>query len=150
VHAFPIVRSLVHDFVARVWHNDAVPVRAISPTFGRTDAPLKRAVIQALAKARPQRADDRAIFLNTGFAGDYSLRAHADHERLFAGWLARAPDRGLIMCHPALRPARGAAAARQREYRFLASVRFTELFAAYERKLAHRPDRFAAAQRLTQ
>ena len=149
VHAFPIVRSLVHDFVGRVWHNDAVPIRAVSPSFGGTDAPFKRAVIQLLAKAGPQRADDRAIFLNTGFAGDYSLRAHADYERLFAGWLARAPDRGLIMCHAALRPARGAATARQREYRFLASARFTELFAAHGRKLAHPPDRFGPGERLT-
>jgi chitin disaccharide deacetylase len=148
VHAFPIVRSLVHDFVAAVGHNDAVRIRAVSPSFGGTDAPFKRAVIHALANAGPQ-VTDRGMFLNTGFAGDYSLSLDADFERLFAGWLAGAPDRGLIMCHPALGPAPGAATARVREYRFLASARFAELLAAHGRKLAHPPDRFGTAERLT-
>lgn len=149
VHALPVIRSVVNDFVATLRQNCSVRVRAVSPAFGRTDAPFKRWVIQRLARARPSPLAAAAAPLNAGFGGDYSLRRWADYEHLFADWLAQAPDGGLIMCHPALGPVRAAETAGQREYRFLASGRCRGLLAAYGCKLARRPDRFGAAERLT-
>jgi predicted glycoside hydrolase/deacetylase ChbG (UPF0249 family) len=147
VHAFPVLRSIVRDFLATLRQNEGVPVRAISPPFGSTDAPLKRSIIQALGRIGPQPAVDCPF--NVGFAGDYSLKPHAEYERLFAGCLAGAPDRGLIVCHPGLAAASGGPTARQQEYRFLASARCVELLAAYGVTLARRPDRFDGAGRLT-
>lgn len=138
VHVLPVVRAVVRDFVAASRPNHHVKIRAVVPFFGATDAPLKRIVIRSIAtiSAAGRAQIGAEADLNTGFGGDYSLRASAEYPKLFAGWLARAPDGGLIMCHP------GLAGAGEQEYRFLKSQRCRKLFATEGVKLATAADLF--------
>lgn len=127
VHAFPLVRDVVAAVAAEARPAQPIPLRDVREFFGRTDAPFKRLVIRSLARAGRRRAAPRAVYLNDAMSGDYSLKAGADFAGLVAGWLAAAPARGLIMCHPAAGPAD--AGAGQRELAFLESDAFAELLA---------------------
>jgi predicted glycoside hydrolase/deacetylase ChbG (UPF0249 family) len=129
VHAFPGVREVVHAFALERGAADGkpLPVRALAPSFGQTDAPFKRRVIQGIGKLR-SRGGRRAPAQNTAFGGDYSLRASADYGALIADWLRSAPDGALLMCHPAKGPAASATA--RQEFELLRSDRFAELLAA--------------------
>ncbi len=117
VHAFPRIRTAVAAAAAELGGAAPIPLRDVRRFYGPTDAPLKRRVIAALARAG-RAAPAATAFLNTAMAGDYSLTAEADYARLFAGWLAAAPDGALIMCHPAAADSRSAGA---RELAFLES-----------------------------
>lgn len=137
VHAFPAVRSVVEDVAAALARDGYVGIRRVSPSFGRTDAPLKRWVIRRLAATRAAGVGGNGAShgMNSAFAGDYSLRAEADYAVLFSDWLDHAPDRGLIMCHPGP----GSAAAR-REYDFLLSAGFRERLSSKGLRLLARAD----------
>jgi hypothetical protein len=138
----------VHAFVTELRQNHSVKIRTLTRPFGKTDAPLKRLVIQALA--RVGRVEPLgAAALNTAFGGDYSLHANADYPRLFARWLAAAPDGALIVCHPDRAPLRGRHAAGRREYDFLASEGCGRLLAGEAVILGKWPDRIPGDRRLT-
>jgi chitin disaccharide deacetylase len=152
VHALPGIRSVVDECAAELAmshpEQDPVRVRVLTPPFGATDAPLKRLVIQTLAKlGRHERG--LATALNTGFGGDYSLDPKADYPNLFASWLAGAPDGGLIMCHPGGGADRGSAAAGEGEHAFLLSERCRGLLVREGVELARPTDRFPRGRRLT-
>jgi predicted glycoside hydrolase/deacetylase ChbG (UPF0249 family) len=128
VHAFPGVRTAVRDFaLAESASGRVLRVRALEPSFGHTDAPFKRRVIQGIAGLRRRRGEAAPAALNTAFGGDYSLRANANFAGLMADWLRAAPDGALLMCHPAAGSAAPAAA--RNELEFLRSERFGELLA---------------------
>ncbi|HEU4618108.1 MAG TPA: ChbG/HpnK family deacetylase [Gammaproteobacteria bacterium] len=136
VHAFPVIREIVADVAAEVGGARPIPLRDVRRFFGPTDAPLKRYVIGTLARAgRPAGAP-----LNAAMSGDYSLSASADFARLFAGWLAAAPDGGLIMCHPAAAGAGEQPTAGSRELAFLESDALPDLLDRHGLELA-RPER---------
>lgn len=130
VHAFPGVRDVVAQFAAAHAREGPIRIRRVADFFGPTDAALKRLVIRALARARGRAAGNEALYMNSGFSGDYSLGA-ADYAELCAQWIAEAPDRGLIMCHPGL-----ASTVARAEYEFLRSPRYLELLAINNAVLA--------------
>lgn len=139
VHALPAIRTVVQDVVTAL-EPCSVRIRRLVPSFGRTDAPFKRSVIHRLATMGSDAGTDSRFYLNTAFAGDYSMRAAAGYGALFADWLAVAPDGGLIMCHPG----QNTAAARSEEA-FLRSRRYLDLFSQLGIELAGKP---AACNRL--
>jgi predicted glycoside hydrolase/deacetylase ChbG (UPF0249 family) len=133
VHAFPVVRSVLAEIVEET----PIPIRNVSVFFGPTDAPVKRFVIKSLATLGGHRRPDED--LNAAFGGDYSFSPRADYARLFAGWLASAPDGGLLMCHPAATgddPADPFLRVRQRELEFLASDALGDLLEKHGVRLA--------------
>jgi predicted glycoside hydrolase/deacetylase ChbG (UPF0249 family) len=163
-HALPVIRYAVAAVAAEAGSRP-IPLRDVRRFFGPTDAPFKRFVISRLARAgaNPLGREDRsapvagreagadgatdparAVYLNAAMSGDYSLSADADYRGLFAAWLAAAPERGLVMCHPAAAlttahsgapakaPHRGAS---NRELAFLESDEFSELLAEHEIEL---------------
>jgi predicted glycoside hydrolase/deacetylase ChbG (UPF0249 family) len=119
VHAFPQIAEVVLDVAGGL---PGTRVRALGPLFGRTDAPLKRAVIRLMAVLgrRRDRSRAAALALNAAFAGDYSMRAAADFPALCASWIEAAPPGALLMCHPSLN---GAGA---HEFQFLRSADYLE------------------------
>jgi predicted glycoside hydrolase/deacetylase ChbG (UPF0249 family) len=130
VHALPVIRDVVAEVAAA--KGGPIPVRDVGRFFGRTDAPLKRAVIRFLATHRARRSGRTApVALNTRFAGDYSFAPGADYARLFADWLRAAPDRALIMCHPS---------AGNREHEFFRSPGYRELLERHAIRFLDRAD----------
>ena len=100
VHLFPQVRDAVLDAARRLapgaWVRQcvsAVPLRA------RLSDP-KGLLVDALSRAVRRRACKLGIATNPAFAGTYTYRPDADFARLFPGFLAGLPERGLVMCHP--------------------------------------------------
>jgi len=149
VHAFPMIRSIVRDYVLALAQDHPVLVRNVSLPFGQTDAPFKRRVIQAMAAAGPDVSAGWSFYMNEAFGGDYSLRAKVDYAALFAQWLAAAPRcGGLIMCHPGV-GGRDIDAAKAQELAFFSSGRFHELLGENRLELVRRTDRFPVERRLT-
>jgi predicted glycoside hydrolase/deacetylase ChbG (UPF0249 family) len=136
VHAFPVIRSVVHALAAEAAAETPIRIRDVRAPVGATDAPFKRRVIRGLANWGSQPENAARLAMNSSFAGDYSLRADADFERLFADWLACSADGGLIMCHPGCADGAGAHAARSRELSFFAAETFAELLARHGCRLA--------------
>lgn len=135
VHAFPVIRNVVHAFAAEA-ADAAIRIRDVRAPVGATDAPFKRRVIRGLANWGPQPDNAARLAMNSSFAGDYSLRADADYERLFADWLTCSADGGLIMCHPGCADGTGAHAFRARELSFLAGDALAALLTRHECRLA--------------
>lgn len=136
VHHLPGIRGLVLDW--------ARPRRLAVRSTGHLAGPgpwLKRWLIAATggrALARALRA--AGLPHNRLLLGAYGFDA-ADYGALVRGWLARVPPEGaLLFCHPG-RPAAGdaadpIAAARQREFAYLASDDFRRDLAAAGVRLA--------------
>jgi predicted glycoside hydrolase/deacetylase ChbG (UPF0249 family) len=141
VHAFPLINPIVRRIAAEARPGNPIPIRSVGNFFGPTDARLKRAVIRFLAaRGRRDAAGVPQTELNTGFAGDYSLRAKAGFPDLFQAWLATAPDRGLIMCHPRRETSGQAASAGAEEFRFLDSPAFASLCERHSIRLLRRDE----------
>jgi predicted glycoside hydrolase/deacetylase ChbG (UPF0249 family) len=132
VHAFPVIREVVAAVAAEAGGDGPIPLRDVRRFFGPTDARLKRYVIGSLARTCVAAGTP----FNEAMSGDYSLSAGADYEGLFAGWLAAAPDRGLIMCHPAAAGAGERPTAGARELAFLESDALPDLLARHGLELA--------------
>jgi predicted glycoside hydrolase/deacetylase ChbG (UPF0249 family) len=140
VHAFPVVADVVRRIADEASPEAPIPIRSINDFFGPTDAPLKRTVIRSLAAlGGRETAGVRQIRLNTAFAGDYSLRAQS-FGTLLKSWLAMAPDRALIMCHPGRAAAGDAASAGSEESRFLGSPAFANLFDKHSLRFLRRDE----------
>ncbi len=146
VHAFPVIREIVQAVAAELARERPIRVRAVSPPFGATDASFKRRVIQLLARgAWPEGA--AALRMNGAFGGDYSLTAAAPYARLFADWIAAAPDGAMVMCHPAC--GEQAPAAALQEFDFLSGDEYAALLAAHGVELVPRATGFGEAAGLT-
>ena len=140
VHAFPGVADVVRRVADEVSPGAPIPIRSVSDFFGPTDAPLKRTVIRGLAAlGRRETAGVPQNRLNTGFAGDYSLRAQ-NFDALLQSWLEMAPDRALIMCHPGRDAAGDAVSAGSEEFRVLGSPAFADLLARHALRFLRRDE----------
>jgi predicted glycoside hydrolase/deacetylase ChbG (UPF0249 family) len=95
----------------------------------------KALLLDRLSHDFRQRADARGLRTNPAFAGAYEFRDDADFASLFAGFLDRLPDGGLIMCHPGfvdadLQRLDPLTTLREHEYAFLAGESFPDLLAS--------------------
>jgi predicted glycoside hydrolase/deacetylase ChbG (UPF0249 family) len=141
VHLFPQIREALLE-VAKTnapgaWLRQCGRVPPRSFSFGDRKAWL----LDHLSHDFRQRADALGLRTNPAFAGAYGFRADADFSALFAGFLDRLPDGGLIMCHPGfvdadLQRLDPLTTLREREYAFLAGKAFPELLASHGVALA--------------
>jgi predicted glycoside hydrolase/deacetylase ChbG (UPF0249 family) len=135
VHLFPQIRDAVLE-VAKAnapaaWLRQCG--RVAPPPASLRDR--KAWLLDRLSHDFRLRADARGVRTNPGFAGAYEFRDDADFSALFAGFLDRLPDRGVIMCHPGFMDAElqrldPLTTLREREYAFLAGKSFPDLLAS--------------------
>lgn len=130
VHQLPQVADALLDLIARRYGARPPWVRNTLPLAGLTG--FKLSLLRALgggALARRLRAC--ALPTNTGFGGVYGFNT-PDYGARVDGWLARAREGALLMCHPAnAAPAADPIGAQRLvEYAFLASPAFTDMLAA--------------------
>ncbi|OCX15301.1 ChbG/HpnK family deacetylase [Ectopseudomonas hydrolytica] len=128
VHAFPVIRELLFEVIARRWNQTAKPYLRAPDRLGHPgDARLKACVLKVACAGFYARARRHALTSPPWFAGLYTLAPHADFSRLMQQWLARAPTQALLMCHPGTAdPGDAIGPARELEYRYLASQTFVE------------------------
>ncbi|AAQ58833.1 ChbG/HpnK family deacetylase [Chromobacterium violaceum] len=131
VHALPVIRDALFDAIRRRWQQDAPPYLRSPDKLGHPgDNRLKALVLRSVCTNFDEQARERGFSTSPWFGGMYSLSPQADFAGLMQAWLARAPDRALIMCHPGL-PTNDAsdpiAASRGREFDFLSGSAFAEL-----------------------
>jgi predicted glycoside hydrolase/deacetylase ChbG (UPF0249 family) len=146
VHQFPIVRTVLTDFLAN--HSFSGWVRNLSQTIPTQGYMFKSSLLPRLgAGALARLCTSLGIAQNQRFAGIYDFSDATPYETLMQRWLDRANPQGhlqlsvpaaehteltdslLIMCHPALDNSDlsdSIASARVREYAYLASPRFAQ------------------------
>lgn len=143
-------------------HPPYLRVSRVLPGAGQP-AGVKARIISALgARALARGADRRGLPCAEALLGVYDFAGDEDrYARLMDGWLAAAPSGGLVMCHPARaadpgdeRDSGGSGgpidagdeigAARQREYRYLASERFAEALVRAGAMLVRGSSRYAS------
>jgi len=139
VHLFPQIRDAVlritKEAAPRAW------VRQCGQRSARkrfTDH--KALLLDGLSRRFRQLAAAQGLSTNPAFAGTYAFRSEVPYARLFAGFLDRMPDGGVIMCHPgkvdaALRRLDHVTDVREREYAFFGGDDFPRLLAEHDVKL---------------
>lgn len=140
VHVFPQVREALWVALARRY-----TVMPWMRSLGRFIGPLPPAKSLALramgAKAHAGRLAEQGIDANPAFGGLYGLTPQEGFGTLMPQWLAKLPDGGLLMCHPAMRAELGdtIGPARAAEYAWLASDAWPAALAAAKVCLVDRP-----------
>jgi predicted glycoside hydrolase/deacetylase ChbG (UPF0249 family) len=135
VHLFPQLR----DAVLRVT-KEAAPhawVRQCGQRSARkrfTDH--KALLLDGLSRRFRRLAAAHGLATNPSFAGTYAFRSEIGYARLFASFLDRMPDGGVIMCHPgkvdaALKRLDHVTDVREREYAFFGGDDFPRLLAGH-------------------
>jgi chitin disaccharide deacetylase len=132
VQLFPQIRDalirITKEAAPQAWLRQCG--RAVRKNF---DA--KALVLDGLSRRFRRLAAGHGLRTNPGFAGTYALRPRGDFAKLFAGFLDRLPDGGLIMCHPGkvdagLKRLDTLTDLREREYAFFLDDSFPRLLAA--------------------
>lgn len=130
VHAFPRIREVVTGVIGEYWKDGARPwVRSPDRLVDYGDEAFKGRVLQAVTRGFAGHLERAGLRFPAHFAGLYSLRPGAGYPALMQRWLQTAPDGTLVMCHPGRRcddPSDPIRAAREEEYRYLASAAFDE------------------------
>lgn len=134
VQLFPQIREAVlqvaHESAPKAWLRQCGRIGKRRIRFGERKAML----LDMLSHDFQQRANELGVHTNPGFAGAYEFSDKADLEALFASFLDRLPDGGVIMCHPGfvdtdLQRLDPLTTPRTREYAFLAGESFPDLLA---------------------
>jgi len=146
VHALPVVRDALSDAIALRWTGRDGPrlrpgpyVRAPDALAHGGDSPFKAGILAWACRGFKAHLRTNGLQYPEWFGGLYSLHASADFPALLAMWLDACPERGLLMCHPGMTDDDDSdpiAAARQREYAYLAGDSFVELCRAGDIRLA--------------
>lgn len=130
VHAFPRIRELVTAVIAEYWQDGAMPwVRAPDRLADYGDEAFKGRVLSAITRGFAGHLGREGLRFPACFAGLYSLRPGAGYPTLMRCWLRELPGGTLLMCHPGRHcddPSDPIRAAREEEYRYLASQAFEE------------------------
>ena len=135
VHLFPQIRDAVlrvtKDLAPTVWVRQC---GQLSVRRRLTDH--KALLLDGLSRRFRRLAADHGLRTNPAFAGTYTFRSDAAYARLFATFLDRLPDGGVIMCHPGkvdaeLKRLDHVTESREHEYAFFGSAAFAHLLAAH-------------------
>ena len=99
-------------------------------------ADRKALLLDTLSRRFCRQAREAGVATNPAFAGTYALKPRTDYRALFAAFLDRLPDGGVVMCHPGIVDAELARLdpvthAREREYAFFLDDAFLGLLAAH-------------------
>jgi predicted glycoside hydrolase/deacetylase ChbG (UPF0249 family) len=99
VHLFPQIRNAVlratKDSAPDAWVRQCGQLSAL-----RRLTDHKALLLDGLSRRFRRLAADHGLRTNPAFAGTYTFRSDAAYARLFATFLDRLPDGGVIMCHP--------------------------------------------------
>jgi predicted glycoside hydrolase/deacetylase ChbG (UPF0249 family) len=100
----------------------------------------KALLLDGLSRRFRRLVADYGLRTNPAFAGTYTFRSDAAYARLFATFLDRLPDGGVIMCHPGkvdaeLKRLDHVTESREHEYAFFGSDAFSHLLAEQGIKL---------------
>src|SRR5580692_10356837 len=106
----------------------------VTPTRKRFTDP-KALLLDGLSRRFRRLAADYGLRTNPAFAGTYTFRSDAAYAALFATFLDRLPEGGVIMCHPGkvdaeLKRLDHVTDVREQEYAFFGSDAFAQLLAA--------------------
>jgi hypothetical protein len=135
VHLFPQIRDAVlgvtKDLAPHAWVRQC---GQLSVRRRLTDH--KALLLDGLSRRFRRLAAAHGVQTNPAFAGTYTFRSDAAYARLFASFLDRLPDGGVIMCHPGkvdaeLKRLDHVTDAREHEYAFFGSDVFAQLLAAH-------------------
>lgn len=133
VHLFPQVREallrVVKDAAPQAWVRQCG--RPVLPARARF-ADHKALLLDGFSRRFRRLARDLGVRTNPAFAGTYTFHSRADYRTLFAKFLDRMPDGGVIMCHPGLVDAElerldPLTDLREREYAFFLEDAFVQL-----------------------
>ena len=131
VHALPGIRTVFLQVLKERYGAHLPTLRDPASSVWGADAPLKNFLLHWLCGHFHKQAFVSGFRFNSAFAGAYSLSEKADIAALFAVWLHRLPEGGLLMCHPAKEGSSTAPCAhlqaRYREFTYLASADFMDL-----------------------
>jgi len=136
VHLLPRVREallrVVKDAAPAAWVRQCGRVAAPHNRFSDRKALL----LDGFSRRFRRLAHDLHVRTNPAFAGTYTFRSSADYSRLFAVFLDRMPEGGVIMCHPGivddeLERLDPLTDLREREYAFFRDDSFPGLLAAH-------------------
>jgi predicted glycoside hydrolase/deacetylase ChbG (UPF0249 family) len=99
-------------------------------------ADRKALLLDKLSRRFCRLAREAGVATNPAFAGTYALNSRTDYRALFAAFLDRLPDGGVVMCHPGIVDAELARLdpvtdAREREYAFFLDDAFLGLLTAH-------------------
>ena len=138
VHQLPVVRGLLLDELTRRYPRAALWLRSTRPPPG--EHALKAWIVYLLGGAAlGQAAKHVNVGVNSAFAGVYAFDLDArEWTQALLAWVARLPNGGLLVCHPAraLVPGDAIAAARVREFEALQSGALETALAAGGARLA--------------
>jgi chitin disaccharide deacetylase len=99
VHLFPQIRDAVlrvtKDLAPDAWVRQCGQLSA-----SRRLTDHKALLLDGLSRRFRRLAADHGLRTNPAFAGTYTFRSDAAYAALFATFLDRLPDGGVIMCHP--------------------------------------------------
>jgi len=135
VHLFPQIRDAVlrvtKDLAPHAWVRQCGQLSA-----RRRLTDHKALLLDGLSRRFRRLAADHGLRTNPAFAGTYRFRSDAAYARLFASFLDRLPDGGVIMCHPGkvdaeLKRLDHVTDVREHEYAFFGSDAFAHLLAAH-------------------
>lgn len=135
VQLFPQVRDAVLQVGKRAapdaWLRQCGRALPLARRFSNSKALL----LDVLSRGFRSRARALGLRTNPAFAGAYDFDPASDFAALFAGFLERLPDDGLVMCHPGFVDAElerldPLTVQREREYAFFAGDAFPAVLAA--------------------
>jgi chitin disaccharide deacetylase len=135
VHLFPQIRDAVlrvtKDFAPDAWVRQCGQLSA-----RRRLTDHKALLLDGLSRRFRRLVADYGLRTNPAFAGTYTFRSDAAYAALFATFLDRLPDGGVIMCHPGkvdaeLKRLDHVTESREHEYAFFGGDAFAHLLAEH-------------------
>jgi len=139
VHLFPQIRDAVlrvtKDLAPNAWVRQCGQLSA-----RRRLTDHKALLLDGMSRRFRRLAADHGLRTNPAFAGTYAFRSDAAYARLFATFLDRLPDGGVVMCHPGkvdaeLKRLDHVTESREHEYAFFGGDKFARLLAEHGIKL---------------
>ena len=135
VHLFPQIRDAVlrvtKDLAPGAWVRQCGQLSA-----RRRLTDHKALLLDGLSRRFRRLAADHGLRTNPAFAGTYTFRSDAAYAKLFATFLDRLPDGGVVMCHPGkvdaeLKRLDHVTDSREHEYAFFGGEAFAHLLAEH-------------------
>ena len=129
VHAFPMINDVLIELIEEFWGNQkTLYVRNSSKLPLHLDSfLLKRLILKFSCYGLGEKLERIHVNQNQAFTGVYDFDPQANYRFLFQEWVKLAPNKTLMMCHPATGKDEGEDtlyAARCNEFNYLSSDEF--------------------------